>query len=118
MKAFFLITSTALLTFGSLSVSVIAQSAGPTKAETVASASGALDVYEPGKRMTIKDPATGVSTTYTYGEDVVYVTPAGTPLSAEQVKARMKAGLPVSLDYVNKGDTRVVQRVIVQDVKD
>lgn len=102
------------MALGSISVSVNAQSTGPTKAGTVATAKGALDVYQPGKTLVLKD-VNGVTTTYTYGEDVVYVDPAGTVLTADQVKARMKAGLPVRLEYIPQGDTRVIRRVIIEE---
>lgn len=116
MKTFFLTLLAALLALGSLSVAVSArgQSAGPTKAGTVATAKGALDVYQPGKTLVLKDE-NGVATTYVYGQDVIYATPAGTALTADQAQARMKAGLPMRLEYLPQGDTRVIQRVIIEE---
>lgn len=102
------------MALGSISVSVNAQSTGPTKAGTVATAKGALDVYQPGKTLVLKD-VNGVPTTYTYGEEVVYVTPSGAVLTPDQVKARMKAGLPMRLEYIPQGDTRVIRRVIIEE---
>lgn len=116
MKTLFFTLLAALLALGSLSVAVSAraQSAGPTKAGTVATASGALDVYQPGKTLVLKN-TDGTTTTYVYGEDVVYATPGGATLTADQAQARMKAGLPMRLEYIPQGGTRVIRRVIVEE---
>lgn len=114
MKALLLTAAAVLMALGSISVSVNAQSTGPTKASTVTTAKGALDVYQPGKTLVLKD-VNGVTTSYTYGEEVVYVDPAGKVLSTDQVKARMRAGLPIRLEFVPQGDARVIRRVIIEE---
>lgn len=103
------------MALGSISVSVNAQSTSPTKEASVTTAKGALAVYRPGKTLVLQD-ANGMTTTYSYdGQGVVYVDPAGSELSADQVKARMKAGLPVQLEYVSQGDIRMIRRVIIEE---
>lgn len=79
----------------------------------VVSANGTVDVYEPGTRFVVRETAGPV--TYTYGPQVVYATPGGMVLTAEQVKTRMRAGLPVRVEYVNEGTTRVVRRVVIEE---
>lgn len=74
-------------------------------------ANGVVDVYEPGARFVVRESTGPV--TYTYGPDVVYSTPGGVVLTAEQVRTRMRAGLPVRVEYVNEGTTRVVRRVYI-----
>ncbi|MGV3663266.1 MAG: hypothetical protein ACO1TE_24045 [Prosthecobacter sp.] len=74
---------------------------------------GVVDVYEPGARFVVKEASGPVS--YTYGPQTVYSTPGGVVLTAEQVTTRMRAGLPVRVEYLNQGNARVIQRVIIND---
>lgn len=76
-------------------------------------ANGVVDVYEPGARFVVRETTGPVA--YTYGPDVVYATPGGVVLTAEQVRTRMRAGLPVRVEYINQGDTRVVRRVVIEE---
>lgn len=79
----------------------------------VAVSDGVVDVYEPGTRFVVKESTGPVS--YTYGPKTVYATPGGVILTAEQVRTRMRAGLPVHVEYLNEGQTRVIQRVVIDD---
>lgn len=82
----------------------------------VTSSTGVVDVYEPGARFIVRE-ATG-PVTYSYGPQTVYATPGGVVLTAEQVRTRMRAGLPVRVEYLPQGETRVIQRVIIREVDD
>jgi hypothetical protein len=53
--------------------------------------------------------------TYHYGKNVTYVTKSGKRLSDEDVRTRIKIGVPVSVDYITEGDNRVINRVEVDE---
>lgn len=74
---------------------------------------GVVDVYEPGARFVVRESTGPVS--YSYGPQTVYTTPAGVALTAEQVRTRMRAGLPVRVEYLTEGQARVIQRVVIDD---
>lgn len=74
---------------------------------------GVVDVYEPGARFVVRESTGPVS--YNYGPQTVYSTPGGVVLTAEQVRTRMRAGLPVRVEYLTEGQARVVQRVVIDD---
>lgn len=117
MKTLLLTLCTGLLALGSLSVAVSAraQSAGgAAKAGTVATARGALDRHEPGRRMVLIDPATRAATAYAYQGEVLYMTPGGVVLTAREVHKRLRAGFPVTIEYSPHGDSRVIRRVILE----
>jgi len=97
---------------GGVTVVAPAGSAVVANAQVV-SANGIVDVYEPGTRVVVKETAGPV--TYTYGPQVVYATPGGMVLTAEQVKTRMRAGLPIRVEYVTQGESRVVRRVVIEE---
>ncbi|MBN8421656.1 MAG: hypothetical protein J0L73_22255 [Verrucomicrobia bacterium] len=97
---------------GGVTVVAPAGSAAVTNTQIV-SANGVVDVYEPGTRVVLRE-ATG-PVAYTYGPGVVYATPGGVVLTAEQVKTRMRAGLPIRVEYVNEGPVRVVRRVVIDE---
>lgn len=82
----------------------------------VVSSAGVVDVYEPGTRFVVRE-ATG-PVTYTYGPQTVYATPGGVVLTAEQVRTRMRAGLPVRVEYLPQGETRVIHHVIIREHDD
>lgn len=95
-------------------VRVVAPAGSATVANAqVVSANGIVDVYEPGTRVVVKETTGPV--TYTYGPQVVYATPGGMVLTAEQVKTRMRAGLPIRVEYVTQGNSRVVKRVVIEE---
>jgi Tfp pilus assembly protein FimT len=86
-----------------------------TTTETVrtVTATGMLHAYEPGARFIVQETAGPV--TYSYGPRVVYATRGGAVLTPEQVQARIRVGVPVSVDYRPVGETRVIERVIIDD---
>ncbi len=74
---------------------------------------GTLHEYAPGKTFIVKETTGPV--TYHYGTKVVYVTKKGTALTEEQVRTRIKVGIPVSVHYITQGENRVISRVEVDD---
>jgi len=74
---------------------------------------GTLHEYAPGKTFIVKETSGPVM--YRYGKTVTYVTRKGTPLTEEQVRTRIKVGIPVSVHYMTEGENRVISRVEVDD---
>jgi len=83
-----------------------------TTTKTVTS-TGTISEYTPGTTFVVKEESGPVK--YTYGKKVVYVTKKGTVLTEDQVKTRIKVGIPVSVHYTSEGDNRVISRVVVDD---
>ena len=74
---------------------------------------GTLSEYVPGKTFIVKETSGPV--TYHYGKKVTYVTKKGTTLTEDQVRTRIKVGIPVSVHYMTEGENRVISRVEVDD---
>lgn len=87
-----------------------------TTTTTVTTSSGTIHQYTPGSTFIVKETSGPV--TYSYGDQVVYATRSGTVLTAEQVEARIRVGIPVNVEYAPVGETRVIKRVIVEDDDD
>lgn len=74
---------------------------------------GTITEYAPGKTFIVKETTGPV--TYHYGKTVVYTTKKGRALTDDQVRTRIKVGIPVSVHYITDGDHRVISRVVVDD---
>ncbi|MES2597620.1 MAG: hypothetical protein V4662_19895 [Verrucomicrobiota bacterium] len=75
--------------------------------------SGTLTEYVPGSSFIVKE--TSGPMTYRYGTKVAYVTRSGKILTEDDVKTRVKVGIPVSVHYGLEGETRVINRVVIDD---
>ncbi len=53
--------------------------------------------------------------TYHYGKTVAYVTKSGKVIAEDEVKTRIRVGLPVSVHYVLDGENRVISRIVIDD---
>ncbi|MDB6003185.1 MAG: hypothetical protein JWR15_172 [Prosthecobacter sp.] len=82
------------------------------KTTTVASR-GTVSTYDPNTNLVVTEASGPVS--YYYGPSVVYRTSSGVAIPASEVQARLAAGAPVRVHYVQNGDRRVVQRVVLRD---
>jgi hypothetical protein len=80
---------------------------------TTSTGTGTLTEYTPGSAFVVKESSGPV--TYRYGEHVTYVTKSGKTLGDDEVRTRIKAGIPVSVSYSTDGDARVINRVEVDD---
>lgn len=80
---------------------------------TTTTSSGTLTEYTPGSAFVVKESSGPV--TYRYGEHVTYVTKSGKTLGDDEVRTRIKAGIPVSVSYSTEGNDRVINRVEVDD---
>lgn len=84
-----------------------------TKTTTTTSSSGTITEYSPGTTFVVKESSGPV--TYKYGKKVTYVTKSGKEIPEGELKTRIKVGSPVSVDYATEGDTRIVNRVVIDD---
>lgn len=112
MKTLLIAATAALFAFGAAKsqAQVVEQTTTTTQ---VTSADGTINTFVPGTTFVMKEQAGPV--TYSYGPEVTYVTRGGVVLTPEQVRNRVRAGLPVRVEYMPQGETRVIQRVVIQD---
>ncbi|MBN8420411.1 MAG: hypothetical protein J0L73_15940 [Verrucomicrobia bacterium] len=82
------------------------------KTTTVASR-GTVSTYDPATGLVVTEPSGPV--TYSYGPNVVYRTSSGVVIPAAELQTRLVSGAPVRVHYVQDGDRRVVQRVVLRD---
>jgi len=74
---------------------------------------GTISEYSPGKTFIVKEKSGPV--TYRYGKTVTYVTRKGKVLTDDDVRTRIKVGIPVHVHYATEGENRVINRVEVDD---
>lgn len=84
-----------------------------TTTTTTTYGTGTVTEYVPGSTFIVKEQSGPV--TYSYGDSVTYVTSAGVAIPEAEVKTRIRAGVPVKVFYTNKGDQRVISRVVVEE---
>ncbi len=116
MKTFLMSLAGAFLVLSSLHVPAHAQVPAAVATVTTVTSDGTLHQYVPGTSFIVTEPTGAVA--YQYGPQTVYATSGGQILTAEQVQARVRVGIPVRVEYVPQGDTRVIHRVIVRDKDD
>ena len=107
------------------SSAVIAQDTSTTKTTTVkedgstqttvktTTSNGTITEYVAGTTFIVKEDSGPV--TYRYGKTVAYVTKSGKVITEDELKTRIRVGLPVSVQYVTDGDNRVISRVVIED---
>ena len=113
--AFALLTASAVMAADTKTTKTTQQNAdGSTTTETKTTTStGTLHEYVPGSTFIVKETSGPV--TYRYGKTVTYVTKSGKAISDDEVKTRIRVGLPVSVHYGMEGENRVVNRVVIDD---
>ena len=84
-----------------------------TTVTTTTIGTGTITEYAPGSALVVKESSGPV--TYRYSDSVTYVTKKGRVLTADEVRARMRVGAPVSVTYATEGSDRVVNRIEVDD---
>ena len=84
-----------------------------TTTTTTTYGDGTISEYSPGKTFVVKEKSG--PTHYRYGKSVTYVTRGGKTLSEEDVRTRIKVGVPVHVYYDTEGSDRVVNRVEIED---
>ncbi len=74
---------------------------------------GTLTEYVAGTTFITKEETGPV--TYRYGKSVTYITKGGKMITSDDLKTRIRVGIPVSVQYVTDGDYRVISRVVIDD---
>ena len=92
---------------------VIAQTETTTTTTTTTTGTGTITEYSPGSAFVIKETDGPVS--YHYGDRVTYVTRSGKELTDDEVRTRIKVGVPVNVQYSTQGSDRIVSRIQVDD---
>ena len=82
-----------------------------TTTTTTTSADGTVTTFEPGKTIVIRRVGVTDPISYVLGKTVRFVNKAGAEIEA----ATIKPGAKVHVYYDGTGDTRVVNRVVVDD---
>lgn len=80
---------------------------------TTTTGSGMLHEFTPGTTFVVKETAGPM--TYRYGKTVTYVTKSGKTLTEDDVKTRIRVGIPVRVHFGLEGETRVLDRVEIDD---
>ena len=80
---------------------------------TTTTSTGTITEYAPGQTFVVKETTGPV--TYRYGKSVSYVTKSGRVLTEDQVRTRIKIGIPVHMVYATEAGGRVISRVEVED---
>jgi len=80
-----------------------------TTSTSTTTGTGTIEEYTPGSAFVVKEASGPVS--YHYGKNVTYVTKSGKVLGDDEVRTRIKAGVPVSVGYTMEGNDRVINRV-------
>ena len=78
---------------------------------TTTSSDGTVTTFEPGKTIVVRRVGVTDPVSYVLGKTVRYVNKAGTEIEASMVKP----GAKVHVYYDGTGETRVVNRVVVDD---
>ncbi len=82
-----------------------------TSTTTTTYTDGTVTTFEPGKTIVVRKVGVTDPLTYTLGKTVRYVNKAGAVIEASTIKP----GTRVHVYYDGTGDTRVVNRVVVDD---
>ena len=84
-----------------------------TTTTTTTTGTGTITEYSPGSTFVIKETSGPVS--YRYGEKVTYVTRSGKTLIDDEVRTRVKVGIPVNVQFSTEGKDRIINRVEIDD---
>jgi hypothetical protein len=106
------IVLTLIAVAGSVAIAAdVAETTTTTTKTTVGT--GTVTEYVPSRTFIVKETSGPV--TYRYGKKVTYVTKSGRVLTDDDVRTRIKVGVPVSVQYATEGDARIINRVEIDD---
>lgn len=83
---------------------------------TTTSSNGTIVEYVPGKTLIITEDSGPV--TYRAVDEVVFFNRRGKEIPAKRAQARMRAGMPVTVQYIQKGEDRIVSRIEIDEEED
>ena len=84
-----------------------------TTTTTYTDGTGTITEYVPGQTLVLKQ--TDGARPYKVTKTTTYVTKSGKSLTEDDVKMRIKIGLPISIKYVKRDNDMIVERVQVDD---
>jgi hypothetical protein len=84
-----------------------------TTTTTTSTGTGTVTEYSPGSAFIVKEASGPVS--YQYGEKVIYVTRSGKESTDDEVRTRVKVGIPVNVQCSTKKEDRIINRVETDD---
>src|SRR4051812_21551287 len=88
---------------------VWAQVESTTTTTTTSEGGGTITEFSPGSAIVLKE--TSGPRHYRMGKTVTYVTKSGKAISEDEVRTRIKVGVPVHVHYSGEGDAMTVDRV-------
>ncbi len=91
----------------------LAQTSSTTTTTTVTESTGTITQYTPGQTVIVKE--TSGDRPYKFTKTTTYVTKSGKTLSDEEVRTRIKIGLPIHVKFIKQDNDMVVERVMVDD---
>ncbi len=97
----------------SIALAVAAPFAWAQVSETTTTGNGTITEFSPGASIVLKE--TSGPKHYRFGKEVVYVTRSGKTLDEATVRTRIKVGVPVRVHYAGKGDSMLVDRVVLDE---
>jgi hypothetical protein len=114
MKTVFIVLACGLISAGALVAQAVEKETTTTTTMTkTTTGTGTIAEYVPGSTFVLKETSGPV--TYRYGNKVTYVTRSGKAIPEAELKTRIRVGAPVSVDYVTEGDSRVINKVVIDD---
>ena len=84
-----------------------------TTTTTTRTSTGTITEYSPGSAFVVKETSGPVS--YRYGETITYVTRSGKTLTDDEVRTRVKVGIPVKVQFSTEGEDRIIDRIKIDD---
>jgi hypothetical protein len=97
------------LACGILCATALAAEETTTTTTKTVTSSGTITEYAPNTTFVVKETTGPVK--YRYGKKVTYVTKSGKSLSDDEIRTRIKVGIPVRVLYLTEGEDRVISRV-------
>jgi hypothetical protein len=102
------------LAFGIISAMAFAAEETTTTTTTrTTTSSGTISEFTPGTTFVVKETSGPVK--YRYGKKVTYVTKSGKTLTDDDVRTRIRVGIPVKVQYATEGEDRVISRVELEE---
>src|SRR5256885_10922656 len=84
-----------------------------TTTTTTTDGSGTITEYTPGSVIVLKESSGPRH--YKFGKTVTYVTKSGKTISEDEVRTRIKVGVPVHVHYSGTGGEMMVDRVTLDE---
>ena len=100
------------LTCAALAPLALAQTA-TTTTTTYSDGSGTITEFTPGETVVLRE--NDMVRPYKVTKTTTYVTRSGKALSEDEVRTRIRIGLPISVKFMKRDNDMVVERVTVDD---